>query len=313
MPRARLRRTCTVVAFVASTQFGCHRPTARIEALRAALVSDELGPIQEVTTAYPPCGDAPAVVTPPGKPGPRDGGCLSEIAAAFGSQHGFTTTPPDHAAAATAALIVARDGRGDFLVHADDWLADIKASKGIGHDALRVAVARKMAEGAPTIGRKLEDEASAKAAMKAVAAAIPGACPTYWLLGSGVDPTTLSAELTADHAACVQRDLARREGPGKGYGAGTFRAVEGALALWRETERALRLGLPNADPHARSVLEKKLAIIEPATRKIETVRVDAAAPTMAIRQLGDLHAEAGVVLFKARDAGSDAALSPPSP
>jgi hypothetical protein len=162
-----------------------------------------------------------------------------------------------------------------------------------------------MAEAAPIVGRKIDDEDAAKAAMKAIAAAIPGACPTYWLLGSGVSARTIPPEHSADHAACVHKDLARREGPGGSYGSGVPRAVEGALALWRDTERALRLGLPNAEAGPKAVLEKKLAVIEAATRRIATTKAEPATPSAVLSLMGEIHAEAGVVLFKPRDAGSD--------
>ena len=297
------------LVLLAALSAGCKGPMAKIEALRDALVSDDATPIREATAGFPPCADEAPVAVAPGKPGPRDAGCLSDIANALGSKQGFVPNPPDHAAAATAALVITRDGRGDWLAHSNEWLVDLKSGKGIGHDALRLAVARKMAEGAPAIGRKIDDDATASAAMKAVVAAVPGACPTYWLLGSGVDPKMIPVDLSADHSACVHKDLARREGPGASYGTGHLRAAEGALALWRETERALRLGLPLADPGPKAVLEKKLAVIEAATRKIETTKLPQA-PISVLGMMGELHAEAGVVILKPRDAGADGAASP---
>lgn len=285
---------------------GCKGPMAKIEAVRDALVADDATALRESVAGYPTCIDAPPVVVPPGKPGPHDAGCLAEIANALGSKRGFLPNPPDHASATTAAVVLSRDGRGDWFAHVDTWLSDIKSGKGTGHDVLRLAVARKMAEAAPSVGRRIDDDATAKAAMKAIVGAIPGACPTYWLLGSGVDPNTIAPEHSADHSACVHKDLARREGPGGTYGSGLLRAAEGALALWREAERALRLGLPNAEPGPKAVLEKKLSIIEAATRKIETAKVESTTPSSVLSFMGDVHAEAGVALFKTRDAGSDA-------
>ncbi len=286
---------------------GCKGPMAKIEALRDALVTDDASPIRDATAGYPTCTDEQPVAVAPNKPGPRDEGCLTDIANALGSKQGFIPKPPDHAAAATAALVITRDGRGDWLAHSDAWLADVKNGKGTGHDALRLAIARKMAEAAPVIGRTIDDEATASAAMKAVVSAVPGACPTYWLLGSGADPKTVPLELTADHAACVQRDLARREGPGASYGSGHLRAVEGALALWREAERALRLGLPLADPGPKAALTKKLAVIEAATQKIQTKKLPPT-PISTLSYMADLHADAGVVIVKTpnADAGADA-------
>lgn len=272
-----------------SALVGCKGPMAKIEAIRDALVTDDVAPIRDSTAGYPTCTEAQP-------------SCLGAIATALGSKQGFVADPPDHAGAATAALVITRDGRGDWFTGSDGWLADVKSGRGTGHDALRLAVARRMADAASVVGRKIEDDASASAAMRAVVGAVPGACPTYWLLASGADARSLPIELTADHAACVQHDLARREGPGASYGTGHFRALEGALALWREMERALRLGLAVAEPGPRAVLEHKLAVIEAATRKIETQKIPAATVSQ-LGLMGELHARAGVPIVK--DAGAE--------
>src|SRR5262249_38159901 len=156
---------------------------------------------------YPRCDHVgPPVALPDNKAGPNDTGCLADIANALGSSKGFVPPPTDHAGAATAAIVLVRDGRGDIFAHVDAWLFDVKSGKGVGHDALRLAMARKMVEGAPIVGRKIEDEAGARAAIQAVASAIPGACPTYWVFGSNEGAKTLPIELDAEHSACVQRD-----------------------------------------------------------------------------------------------------------
>jgi hypothetical protein len=289
----------------------CKGPMAKIDAVREALEKDDTAAITSAVSGYPACADAPPVALLPTQPSPRDAGCFTEIANALGSKKGFSATPPDQAAATTAAIVLIRDGRGDWLAHSDNWLGSLKNGKGPGPDALRMAVARKMAEGAPRIGRKIEDEKDARDAMKAVAEAIPGACPTYWLLGTGSDDTKLAAEHSADHAACVQRDLKRREGPGGSYGSGTFRALEGSLALWRETERALRIGVANAGGAAKTTLEAKLKTIEAATQAIGTKKIASASPAPVVEMLGDIHAEAGIVLWK--DAGADAAAEAGAP
>lgn len=291
-----------------SSLFACKGPMAKIEAVRDALVDDDAAAIERATSIGGACADGPLVAVAPNKPGPHDAGCLTEIANALGSKQGFSPNPPDHAAATTAAIVLLREGRGDYLTNVDRWLVDLRSAKGVGHDALRLAVARKMAAASSKVGARIEDEGSARSALQAVASAIPGACPTYWLVGSGA--SAIPAELSADHAACVQRDLARREGPGGGYGSGTFRALEGALSIWRETERALRMGLGLAEPAAKAVLEKKLAIIEAATRRIETKKVETDDHATAF--LSEAHAEAGVILFRRTDAGGDAAR-PSSP
>lgn len=282
---------------------GCKNPMARIEGLRDALVSDDAERIRKATADYPSCNDQPLAVVPPGKPGIYDAGCLSDIANALGSKQGFSPSPPDHAAAATAALVLLRDGRGDWLAHPDTWLNDVKNGKGTGHDALRLAIARKMADAAPAVGRPIDDDGTATAAMKVIVGAIPGACPTYWLLGSGA-PAPIPPEFSAAHSACVQRDLSRREGPGASYGEGNLRATEGALALWRETERALRLGLSNTAPGPKAVLERKLTIIEGATRKIETKKLPPASVAV-LNYMGEIHAEAGITILNPIDAGAD--------
>lgn len=276
---------------------------AKIDAVREALEKDDAAAVSSAIEGYPACTDAPPVALLPTQPSPRDTGCFAEIASALGSKKGFTQKPPDQAAATTVAIVVLRDGRGDWVAHSEDWLGSLRSGKGSGPDALRLAVARKMAEVAPSVGRAIEDEKSARDAMKAVASAIPGACPTYWLLGSGTDPSTIPAEHSADHAACVHRDLKRREGPGGSYGSGTFRALEGSLALWRETERALRLGQANTGAAAKTTLEAKLKTIEAATQAIATKKMGSATPDSTVMMLGDVHADAGIVLWK--DAGAD--------
>lgn len=291
----------------------CKGPMAKIDALRDGLVADDGAKIKDATDGYPKCPDAPPTVVLPGQPGPRDKGCLSDIANALGSKIGFRAPPVDQAAAATAALVLVRDGRGDYLAHADTWLAAIKTAKGSGADALRLATARKMAEAAPLVGRAIETDKDAAATLAAIAAAIPGACPTYQLVGAGADPATLAPELGPDHAACVHKDLSRREGKGPSYGEGTFRALEGALALWRETERALRLGLAASEPAAKATLETKLATIEAATQKTSTKKVDSTLAKQTVVMLGELHADAGVVLFRLKDAGADGASDAAAP
>jgi len=300
------RLACVASVLMSGVLAGaCKGPMAKIDAVRESLEKDDAAAIASATEGYPACADAPPVALLPTQPSPRDTGCFAEIANALGSKKGFVAKPPDHAASTTVAIVLLRDGRGDWVAHVDDWLGSIKTGKGAGADTLRLAVARKMAEAAPRVGKKLEEEKDALDAMKAVASAIPGACPTYWLLGSGTDPSKIAAEHSADHAACVHRDLARREGPGSSYGSGTFRALEGSLALWRETERALRLGLASAAPAAKATLENKLKVIEPATQAIATKRIASASTPETVMMLGEVHADAGIPLWKGKDAGAD--------
>jgi len=301
-----------VVLAVVAMASSCKGPMAKIEAVRDALERDDAAAVKAATESYPMCADAEPVALGAGQPSPRDKGCFADIAAALGSKKGFNPSPPDQAAAATAAIVLVREGRGDYLAHADNWLASLKNGKGPGPDALRLAVAKRMAEAAPRVGRKLDDDAAARDAMKAIAGAVPGACPTYALLGGGRDPKSLPPELSAEHAACVHKDLARREGPGPSYGEGIFRALEGSLAVWREMERALRLGLANTAEGPKATLENKLKIIEPATQAIASKKIAVASPAAAVTFLGEVHAEAGIILWK--DAGgADAATADAGP
>lgn len=306
-----MRRLACALVVLACLVGGCRSPMAKIEGLRDAISADDDQGIRSVAEGVPTCSDTTPVALRPEQPSPRDKGCLSDIANALGSKRGFSPSPPDQAAAATAALLVARDGRGDLVAHADPWLDLMKSGTGPGVDALRAAVARAMDKAAPIVGKDIQTDPDALAALKEIGSAIPGACPTYRMLGTGTDPKTIPAELSAEHSACVQKDLGRREGPGGRYGAGIFRALEGSLALWRETERALRLGAPKMSPKAKVVLEKHLAVIEPATLKIKTKQVEADTSRATMDFLGDIHAEAGVRLFK--DAGADAASEAGAP
>ncbi|MBX3192600.1 MAG: hypothetical protein KF819_36790 [Labilithrix sp.] len=287
---------------ISALAFACKGGMAKIEAVRDALEKDDAAAIKSAIDGYPACPDAPPVALSPKQPSPRDTGCLADIANALGSKKGFAPSPPDQAAATTAAIVILRDGRGDYLAHSEAWIGSLKAGKGTGVDALRLAVAHKMAEAAPKVGRRIDDEKDARAALAAVAGAIPGACPTYWLLGSGAEAAKIPAELSAEHATCVHRDLARREGPGASYGDGTFRALEGSLALWRETERALRLGLTQASPSTKAAVEAKLKAIEGATQAIATKKMASAQTSEALTFMGEVHADAGIMLWK--DAGA---------
>lgn len=304
-----MRRVVTAVLLVPLLA-ACKGPMAKIDAVREGLEKDDPAAIKSAVAGYPACVDAPPVALLPTQPSPRDTGCFAEIANALGSKKGFSPVPPDQAAATTVAIVMLRDGRGDWVAHSDEWLGSMKNGKGSGPDALRLAVARKMAEAASLVGRKIEDDKAAAETMKAVAGAVPGACPTYWLLGTGTDPATLAAEHSAEHASCVHKDLARREGPGSSYGSGTFRALEGSLALWREAERSLRIGLPSMSASAKATIEPKLKTIEAATQAIVTKKMQSATSAPVIEMLGALHADAGVILWRdagAKDGGTDAA------
>jgi hypothetical protein len=276
---------------------------AKIDGLRDALVKDDAGEIKSATSGLPSCPDLPPMALSVGQASPRDKGCLSDLANALGSQKGFVSNPPDQAAATTVAVVLLRDAHGDWITQVDTWLGALRTGQGSGFDALRLAVARRMEEAAPLVGRAIENEKDALPTMKAIVAAVPGACPTYGMVAGGADPMTIPFEFAPDHSACVQKDLQRREGPGGRYGTGIFRALEGSITIWRETERALRQGISKAaSPATTTTLEKKLAVIEAATQKNSTKKLDDTT-SATLRFLGDIHAEAGVKILKDRDAG----------
>jgi hypothetical protein len=307
---ARSTSLALVGAMIALSVSGvaCKTPMSRIQTMHDALVKDDAEAIKAAVDGLPTCPESAPVALAPDQGSPRENGCLSDMANALGSRTGYHPAPADQAAATTAALVLLRDGRGDTLARADNWLTTVKSSRGSGIDTLRLAIARKMAESAPLVGRKIDDDKAAAETMKAIASSIAGACPTYWILGNGTDPSTLAPELSAEHSACIQHDLKRREGVGASYGAGTFRALEGSLALWREAERALRLGVGNVSPVVKPVLEAKLARIEAATQKIDAKKLPGVHSQATVTTLGDVHADAGILLWS--DGGAPDAAAP---
>jgi hypothetical protein len=272
----------------------CKGPLAKIEGVRDGLADDDLDAVKSATSSYPVCKE-PFAVLP-------EKGCFQEIANAFGSKNGFNSNPPDQAAAATVALVLVREKRGDWFAGADTWMQAIRGGKGPGPDALRLATARQMAAAAGEVGKKADDEKTALGIMKAVGEAIPGSCATYTAVGNGLDPASLPVEMMPDHSPCVQKDLARKDAPGGTYGRGVFRAAEGAVALWKDEARALRDGLAVMSGKPRATVEAHLTKIEEATPKIELKKVPRDDAWLGGMQ--DVHADAGVSLV---DAGAPAA------
>jgi hypothetical protein len=279
---------------VAVGLLGCKpSPMAKIEAVRDALLEDDPSRVRAALPELPACAepkspDAPAA-------------CLLDAAVALGSKTGFHATPPDQASAAAVAGVFARDGHGEWLSPASAWLGSLETGDGPGPDALRLAVARRMADAAPRVGRAYEEENDARAFMKEVTGAVPGACSTYMILGGGAEPQTLAPELTADHSPCVQKDLERRDGPGGKYGHGTWRGAEGALALWKNAARALRAGAAKTNGKTKAALEARLAVIEAATSKI-TMKKLPPGPDMS-QFMTDVHGDAGAAIAPV-DAGA---------
>src|SRR4051812_10338346 len=120
---SRMRSVAVGLALCAVTLFsgsGCKGPMAKIDAVRESLEKDDGAAITSATDGYPACADAPPVALLPGQASPRETGCFAEIATALGSKKGFVARPPDHAASTTVAIVLLRDGRGDWVGHVDD-------------------------------------------------------------------------------------------------------------------------------------------------------------------------------------------------
>lgn len=231
-------------------------PMDRVEAIRSELEGD--APKLE---AFPKCADRAA--------------CAKDVATAIGGT--YDDKKPDQISAGAAAIVIARDGRGDDLASPDVWLAALRKAKGAGADALRLAVALRMSQRANDHAELIDDDAGARRFMRDVASAIPAACKTYETLGDGADPDKMPPADSPDHSACVQRDLSRKDGPGAAYGYGMFRGAAGALAAWKETLAALHEGSAQMGGKAKEVLDKRLAAIDAATVQIALKKVEAPA------------------------------------
>jgi hypothetical protein len=279
----------------------CKGPMAKIEAVRDGLAADDVSQVKSATDDFPACQE-PFTVLP-------EKGCFPDIAAAFGSKTGFNAKTPDQASAAVAALVLVRERRGDWFSNADVWLGAIRTGKGAGIDALRLAVARQMASAAPDVGVAIDDEKQTLPLLKAIGTAIPGACATYTALASGIEEKSLPPEMMPDHSPCVQKDLARKDGPGGTYGHGPFRAAEGATALWREAAAALREGLASMGGQPRQTVEGKLTPIDTATAKIALKKITR--EDGWIKDITDLHGDAGVPLDGKTPSKPDAGMTRP--
>ena len=256
---------------------------AKIEKVRDALADSDAQAITFATEDLPHCTEMP--VRP-------DAGCFAAMATALGSKTGFRFNPADQASAATAAVVLITNKRGDWLpAPADGWLDSVRTGAGPGADALRLALARAMTDGAAAVARDVEDETAATALIQAVSAAVPGACSTYGLLGSGAGTARLAPELSADHSPCVQKDLERKDGPGGTYGHGTFRAAEGAAALWKDAAHALRDGATKMNGAPRAALEASLGPLEAGLAKIQLKKLPPA-PDYT-QYMSDVHGDAG--------------------
>jgi hypothetical protein len=256
-----------------------------IASLREAIASGDETKIERALDHSPMCDSG----------GKRaDDGCLARIAGWLGSKSGFHSTPPDQSGAATAAVSVLR-GHGEQVPMPEAWLYTIREGNGDGADTLRLATAMRMSIELKPLARALESDDDARALMRGVARSVAGACETYALVGTGADESKLAPELTVDHSPCVQKDLDRGSGPPEhgryGVAMGPWRGAEGALAIWRETARALREGLAHAEGPAQDALAARLAGIEDGLAKVATKKLAPVEPASTVRAA---HADAGI-------------------
>ncbi len=259
---------------------GCSRSHG-ITAFRDALASGEASRVTSALEGAPSCV---------GLLGARaSDACLAETATWFGSKSGFHFDEPDQASAATAALAIARDGRGESIPAADAWLYALRSGEGAGADALRLATTARIAISAPALARALDADDDARALMRAVGESVAGACETYALLGTGTDDATLPPQTRVDHSACVQKDLDRPSGPSEHgrYGSGLGRGAAASLALWKDATTALHAGAAKADAATQSVLAPRLAAIDAAMAKI-TLKKLPPAPDLS-QFMGEVH------------------------
>jgi hypothetical protein len=168
--------------------------------------------------------------------------------------------------------MVAEGGPLDFVPTPNAWLASAKEGKGVGGDALRLAVAQAIASVAKTYGHPVAGPDLARFT-HAVGDAAPGACRAYVLLGAPTREIDLAE--TPDHSPCVQRDLARKHGPGGTYGQGEGRAAAAALAFVRDWVDALHDGAKLMSGAPKKALDDVLAAVDADLVKLDLEKVEA--------------------------------------
>lgn len=231
--------------------------------------------------------------------------CQDAVATFFGSKDGFNGKNPDQASAATAATFLLRDKRGDLASPTDPWFTVLRSGSGVGADTLRLAVAARMTEVGPRLAQTWTNDPKVKELLRDIVSAVPGACRTYALVGAGVPDEKLPAEHHWRTSACVFKDLARRDGPGSQYNGDALpRTALGAVAVYRDAVRALRAGEKTASPAVQATLGKQLMEIE---RHADLIKLSMPnpEPDRVKQYLGDVHAQAGIELWKS-DAGAEA-------
>ena len=241
---------------------------------------------------------------------PTGQGCAEKLARYFGSKDGFNGLKPDQASSGAVSVLLLRDHRGDFALmgaasKTDVWLTVMRNGKGAGVDMLRLAVFRRAEEVSPRLAKSWDNDAALAPFFADIASVVPGTCRTYGLMGAGKTSELLAATDDADHSACVQADLSRRDGPGPLYGEGAFRAAAGALAAYRDALHALRIGLPHMAPSVSKVIEGSLLKLEVESDKIVLKKV-VRPGSDAAQHLANVHALAGAPMIPPVDAGTSA-------
>jgi hypothetical protein len=245
-------------------------------------------------------------------PNPVDGACVQALARALGSKNGFNLEAPNQATSATAAILLLRDHSGSGAVSLDTWLLVLREGKGPGADLLRLAVSARLTAVGSQVARRWSENASLKQLLFAIATAVPGACPTYGLLGAGAADESLPAELGANVSACIHHDLQRRDGPGTRYaGQPLTRVSYAATAAYTDTVRALRSGIRIATPTVQHALETAMTEIERASNALQ-LDLPKSEDDGTHAYLGQAHANAGILLWQDADAGAGPLAMPKS-
>lgn len=226
-------------------------------------------------------------------PCPTDGSCLGPLAKDLGSAKGCSATSPDQASVGAVAVLVARDGHGEWAGGLDEWISVMRKGKGTGADALRLAVGLRLSKVLPTYAHPLT-EAELPAFFKDVGRALPGSCKTYARLGDGATDASLAIEDQSDHSPCVQKDLGREGGPGGTYGHGAWRAAAGLAALAREVAHALEDGAALMSAKYKQPATDRAKTSRDAIAKIVLVSVEQPVGTWLGPDMLDTHGDGGL-------------------
>jgi hypothetical protein len=268
----------------------------------AGCKKDSMRPLRDTEAAMlagTPLPTLPACTTP-------DETCANTLAHAFGGA-AFNAKAPDQASAGAMAIMLVRHQTAALGDDPEPWLRVLRAGKGPGSDALRLATSARLTAIMPGLAKSWPNSDALHGFVREVASAVPGACTTYVLISSGKSDAELPALLHWRTSACLHKDVTRRDGPGAGYAPdGTRRTAAGARAILHETVRALRAGAEFARPEVRARLLQELVMLE---QRVEEIKLDLPkAEADATREyLGKVHGDVGIELWK-RDGGADAAV-----